>query len=99
MKKGIKTKTGEGSSPAPETQQFPGTSAKDMKAEALRRKAILRGQQNPQNTDLPVVGNLDEYSKLAKTTTETLTASRVESSESEDEDEGDELWGTIMGKK
>ena len=37
--------------PTPEVQQFPGTSAKDLKAEALRRKAI---RQNPQNTDLPI---------------------------------------------
>ena len=72
---------------------FLGTSAKDMKAEALRRKEEIRNRQN-----LWVDGSLEEYSKLAQSSSAAAaTVEKVESSDSEDEEDGG-LWDTIMGK-
>ena len=99
VKKGIKIKIKpeDSTSASAEVKEFPGTSAKDMKAEALRRKAANR---NPQNKELPLVGNVDEYSKLVKSSGEASSETKAESSdESEEEDEGDGLWGAIMGQK
>ena len=69
----------------------PGTSAKDLKAEAIRRKL----NKNPQNTALPVIGSLDEYSKIK--TSEPLET-KSDSSDDDSSDEGDGLWSAIMGK-
>ena len=97
VKKGIKIKIKPEESTASVVQEFPGTSEKDLKAEALRRKAANR---NPQNKELPMVGNIDEYSKLVKSSGETISETKAESSdESEEEDENDGLWGAIMGQK
>ena len=73
---------------------FLGTSAKDLKAEALRRKEEIRNRQN-----LWVDGSLEEYSKLAQSSSAAAAATveKVESSDSEDEEDGG-LWDTIMGK-
>ena len=70
----------------------PGTSAKDLKAEAIRRKL----NKNPQNTALPVIGSLDEYSKI-KADNEPLET-KSDSSDDDSSDEGDGLWSAIMGK-
>ena len=69
----------------------PGTSAKDLKAEAIRRKL----NKNPQNNALPVIGSLDEYSKIK--TSEPLET-KSDSSDDDSSDEGDGLWSAIMGK-
>ena len=72
---------------------FLGTSAKDLKAEALRRKEEIRNRQN-----LWVDGSLEEYSKLAQSSSAAAaTVEKVESSDSSDEEDGG-LWDTIMGK-
>ena len=82
---------------SPPVQEFPGTSAKDLKAEALRRKAA---NKNPQNKDLPLMGSVDEYSKLPKNPAENKESSSEESADEEEEEgEGDGLWSAIMGKK
>ena len=72
-----------------EKVQNPGTSAKDLKAEALRRKA----NKNPQNNELPVLGSAYEYSKIASNVPVVQ-----EDEDSEEEEEDDEIWGAIMGK-
>ena len=72
---------------------FLGNSAKDLKAEAVRRKEEIRNRQN-----LWVDGSLEEYSKLAQSSSAAAaTVEKVESSDSEDEEDGG-LWDTIMGK-
>lgn len=77
--------------------EHPGTSAKDMKAEALRRKAA---NKNPTNLELPaIVGSSSEYVKLTEGKADPESADAAESDESEEEDEGDGLWSAIMGKK
>lgn len=78
-------------------EEAPGTSAKDLKAEALRRKE----KRNQMNTQLPIIGSLDEYSKLPKQKEESKdTASKSSDEESDDEtDVGDGLWSAILGKK
>ena len=88
-----------GSTPAV-AEEHPGTSAGALKAEALRRKAA---NKNPSNKDLPkVIGSMDEYSKLlekkAATSGEDPEQQKADSADSESEDEGDDLWGAIMGK-
>lgn len=76
-------------------QAFPGTSAKDLKAEALRRKA----NKNPANKELPVVGSIDEFSKIPKKPDTVQDDEDNSDEDEEDEDEGDGLWSAIMGKK
>jgi len=92
-KKSFKSKNAPEASTTPEVNVFPGTSAKDMKAEALRRKEEIRNRQN-----LWVDGSLEEYSKLAQSSSgAAATVEKVESSDSSDEEDGG-LWDTIMGK-
>ena len=83
---------------APEVVEHrPGTSAKDLKAEALRQKA-----NRNKDSQLPVVGSLDEFSKLAPSepkATEEADDNESSAEESEEEVEGDGLWSAIMGKK
>ena len=70
----------------------------DLKAEALRRKAASR---IPKNTELPVIGTLDEFSKLTKKDEGEETPKEI-ATKSSDEDEDDEEDGdflAILGKK
>merc|ERR1712008_138325 len=94
-KKGITIKSNpETASAAPEVSELPGTSASDLKSEALRRKAA---NKNPKNMELPMVGKTPKLAKQSGAT-ETRKESKVESSDDSDE-EDDGLWGTILGKK
>ena len=78
-------------------EEAPGTSAKDLKAEALRRKA----NRNPKNNEMPIIGTADEYAKLAAAQKKEQAAKDVvkESSDEDDEDDGDDMWSAILGKK
>ena len=88
-----KFKTDEGADKS--AGEAPGTSAKDLKAEALRRKA----NRNP-TAQLPIIGSLDEYSKLPKQKEESqVTASKSSDEDESDNEEGDGLWSAILGKK
>ena len=78
-----------------EAEVRPGTSAKDLKAEALRRKL----NKNPQNKEFPVIGSFDEYSKIKGKSEAAEAKSESSEEESEEEEEGDGLWSAIMGKK
>ena len=69
----------------------PGTSAKDLKAEALRRKAN-------KNAELPVIGSTEEYAKLPKSKTTEVEKTVESSSDESEEEEGDGLWSAIMGQ-
>ena len=48
----FKTKVKPDADDSEKPEEAPGTSAKDLKAEALRRKA----NRHPRNTELPVIG-------------------------------------------
>ena len=95
----FKTKVKPDDEQAKPVEEAPGTSAKDLKAEALRRKA----NRNPQNTEMPIIGTADEYAKLAAAAQKKEETSKdvaKESSDEDDEDEdGDDMWSAILGKK
>ena len=94
----FKTKVKPDDEQAKPVEEAPGTSAKDLKAEALRRKA----NRNPKISELPIIGTADEYAKLAAAQKKEQASKDVakESSDEDDEDEdGDDMWSAILGKK